>query len=105
MNQLDLLLTGAPRFPRARLADPSSSHQAAAAGEKSGRLAAQMAQVLSAVRQFVGHTSRELALAMQADRYLVARRLPELERLGEVRKGEIRDCRAGGRPAVTWWPR
>lgn len=103
-QQLDLLAGGAPRFPRARRADPASSHQAAAAGEKSGRLAVQMAQVRAAVNHWAGCTSRELAAHMQADRYMLARRLPELEQLREVRKGSIRGCNAGGRPAVTWWP-
>lgn len=103
-RQLDLLASGSPRFPRARRSDPTSSHSAAAAAENSGQLAAQMALVKSAIRQFAGFTSRELAGKMHADRYMLARRLPELERLGLVRKGKIRICMAGGRPAITWWP-
>lgn len=104
MTQTDLFDSGAPRFPRARRSDPASSHAAAAHGEKTGALAAQMAQVNAAVNNWPGHTSRELALEMKADRYMIARRLPELERLWKVRKGAIRDCTAGGRPAATWWP-
>lgn len=112
-QQLDLLDSGAPRFPRARRSDPKSSHQAAAAGEKSGGLSAQLELVRTAVNRWAGYTSRELASLMQDhgisfqrafDRYVIARRLPELERLGHVRKGAIRDCTAGGRPSVTWWP-
>lgn len=99
----------APRLyadvPRARAKDPESSHLAAAEVKASGRLACQQSQVLAAVRQWVGFTSRELAAKMQWDRYILARRLPELEAAFQVRKGSQRECLIGRRQAVTWYPR
>lgn len=95
--------TSRPHF-LARRTDPASSHAAAAEVTRSGRLAAQKAQVLAAVRQWPGRTSLELASRMAADRYVIARRLPDLEKDGLVRKGGIRQCSAGSRPAVEWWP-
>lgn len=102
MNQPDLF-TDAQVHPRARKSDPLTSHLAAAEGEKSGRFKAQAKQVLEAVKAFPGRTSRELAREAKMDRYVFARRLPELETDGEVRKGEPRECWVGKRQAVTWW--
>lgn len=97
--QLDLLTD----IPRARATDPVSSHLAAEEVRDSGRLGQQQAAVLAAVKRHPGLTSRELAVMMATDRYIVARRLPELEPV-HVRKGDARKCRVGDRPAVTWWP-
>jgi hypothetical protein len=91
-------------LPRSRSTDPQSSHAAAEEVKSSGRLALQQAQVLDAVRRWPGRTSRELARYIGGDRYVVARRLPELEVALKVRKGGTRLCSMGGRPAVEWWP-
>jgi len=41
---------------------------------------------------------------MDVDRVMPARRLPDLEKLGFVKKGDIRHCAATGSQCVTWWP-
>jgi DNA-binding MarR family transcriptional regulator len=95
-----LLLTGHP----ARRTDPASSHVAAREITRSGLRAAQAEQVSLALTLWPGHTSRELASRAHLDRHMVARRLPELERAGTVKRGPMRACRESKRLAVTWWP-
>ena len=92
------------RAPLARRTDPASSHEAAAQVTASGVRDSQCAAVLDALRRHPGSTSLELATASGLDRYVVARRLPELERDGRAVRGELRLCRASGgqRRAVTW---
>lgn len=74
--------------PRARTRDPLSSHAAADQAEASGLIGRQAARVLEAVRATGGMTSSELAARHGLDRYACARRLPELERQGLVRRIE-----------------
>ena len=93
--------------PLARATDPRSSHDAAQAHVASGTHAEQKAAVLSLVRAKPDATSAELALvaettAIPLDRYAVARRLPDLEKDGKVRRTGMRECRVSGRRAVTW---
>lgn len=88
----------------ARATDPHTSHLAAAEIVASGARAEQQRQVLTAVRAMPGSTSAELAQAFELDRYTVARRLPEIERSGAIRRGDARRCDANGRTALTWWP-
>lgn len=90
--------------PAARSTDPETSHLAAEENTLSGRRAVQQHAVLAAVMSHPGLTSRELAQAAGMDRYVVARRLPELEAAKRVHKGEARECRVNKRRAVTWWP-
>ena len=47
-------------------------------------------------------TSRELAKHMGIDRYITARRLPELRDAGIVENCEERVCTVGKRLCVTW---
>jgi hypothetical protein len=91
--------------PKARSTDPETSHDAAEQVVKSGLVGRQQAEVLALVRAHQGCTSAELGelLVGQGARFIVARRLPELERLGKVRRGDKRICRAHGTMAVTWW--
>lgn len=93
--------------PIARATDPITSHEAGAAITASGVRGTQQQAVLAAVQAQPGRTSAELAASSTLNRYTVARRLPELERLGEVIRGAVRECTASrlraGR-AVTWWP-
>jgi hypothetical protein len=91
--------------PKARATDPVTSHEAAEQAERSGLIGKQQAEVLELVRSHSGCTSAELGelLGGHGARFIVARRLPELERLGKVRRGEKRTCRAHGTAAVTWW--
>jgi hypothetical protein len=88
----------------ARTTDPESSHLAAE-HVVSGRAASQRAAVLVAVEEHPGLTSFELAAHCRLDRWQIARRLPEIERLTRlVRRGHKRVCSVSGMQALTWWP-
>ena len=107
--QLDLFAASRARprvvsTPAARRADPESSHQAAEIHTLSGKRGQQQDQAAAAVRQFPGRTSFELALATDLDRYMLARRLPECEVAGRVRRGVQRACTVTGRLAMEWLP-
>lgn len=72
--------------PAARAYDPPTSHEAAEYHTASGRRASEQQQVL---RAMIAHgqrgvTSDELAQRASLDRYMVARRLPELRSAGHV---------------------
>lgn len=90
--------------PIARTSDPISSHLAAKEITASGKRAHQQAQCAAAVRQFPGHTSFELAMLTDLDRYALGRRLSECETAGTVKRGETKYCDVTGRLAMTWWP-
>jgi len=89
---------------RARNTDPSSSHLAARDVERSGKAPSQRAAVLAALRRAGPSTSAELAEYMQADRYMVARRLPELAEDRDAFRGPVVFCTVGRRRCVQWWP-
>lgn len=101
-HQLDLLSD----TPIARGSDPSTSHQAAAAVTACGSRAEQQHAVFAMLRRRPGLTSAELADAERVDRYMPARRLPELREADPplVKNGEQRVCRVTKRRALTWWP-
>lgn len=88
----------------ARATDPGTSHEAARHVVNSGLQADQQAVALAAVRQVPGLTSNELASQTVLDRYMLARRLPELEEAGLVWRGPKKPCEISGRSACTWWP-
>lgn len=89
----------------ARTADPSSSHEAATHIVSSGLQAQQHSVAASAVRKHPGLTSLELARATCLDRFMLARRLPELARNGLIVRGAVRKCSASnGRNGCTWFP-
>ncbi len=91
------------RAPLAATADPLSSHLAAAEVTSSGRRASQKREIVTWLRgQSRPLTSMEIAHAAGLDRYMVARRLPDLERDGLVERCPMRDCAVSGRPAITW---
>ena len=93
MGQLDL----STWQPRARRTDPDSSHEAADRAERSGAIRKQIIQVLDLVKAFPGLTSKQLAVVGHIDRYIPARRLVELERMGLVFRGN--------RPGqIQWYP-
>ncbi|WP_329810745.1 winged helix-turn-helix domain-containing protein [Stenotrophomonas sp. SMYL8] len=48
--------------------------------------------------------SNELSQATGLDRYMLARRLPELMKEGRVYRGPNKPCAVSGRTACTWWP-
>ena len=101
---------------RHRSTDPETSKAAAEEITTSGTAARQAEQVLDLVRRQPKSTSKELAFvaALNAstrslDYHAIARRLPELERAGKVKKGPPRKCtqlimNGKRRKAVTWEP-
>lgn len=105
LNDSQARLAEMEKIPIARQADPQSSKDAGERVTQSGRRGEQHKQVLSAVKAHPGSTSLELAHSENLDRHMVARRLPELEKLLLVRRGEARLCRQGTGKAVTWWPK
>lgn len=84
----------------ARSADPLSSVLAGETIESSGKASMQRLKALAAVRSNPGLTSKELSAKTGLDRYMLARRLPEL--LVEVEKGAMRICSVSKRICVTW---
>jgi len=91
-------------YPIARRTDPLSSDDAAREMERTGRRASQSEALLEMVKRHPRRTSLELSRLSRLDRYIVSRRLPELERRGLIRRGLIRDCTVNGRPMLTWEP-
>lgn len=92
-----------PPPARARSTDPDTSHEAAEAIRSEAER--QCDEVLAMVAARPGLTSRELAAHFGVDRYMVARRLPELrDARGAVTCGDKRRCRVSGLAAMTWWP-
>lgn len=108
MNQQQLFADAAPeQLPphcRSRRTDPPTSRVAGANHEASGKAGTHRQLVADAVTRWPGRTSAELAAACGLDRYEVARRLPEVERAGRIRRGAARRCQTNGNSAVTWWP-
>lgn len=87
----------------ARNNDPTTSHEAATQLKDSGKHAHQKTVVLGALsRCRMSATSAEIAQDNELDRYLVARRLPDLEKDGWVEKEGKRQCRVTGRKGVVW---
>lgn len=89
---------------RSRATDPITSHIAAAHVTSNGTAKAQRELCLAAVRLNPGATSAELAAAIDCERHIPARRLPELRDKGLVKNGDIRICRITGSKSLTWWP-
>jgi len=83
--------------------DPDTSREAARKLMASGRLTGQRRAVFEALRDSDGATHAELGRVMGCDWLVAARRLPELERMGLVMKGQPRICRVKGSRCTTWW--
>lgn len=98
----DQLPDAGPR-PRARRTDPVSSHLAAEENAASGTRARHYDAILKALAGENGMTSDEIARKAGMDRVAVARRMAEMERNGQVRRGEIRKSRLTGRPGLCWY--
>lgn len=99
--------------PRARATDPPTSHDAGEAHVATGRAQREQDVVLAALERHGrdGVTSDELAAAAGLDRYLVARRLPELRDVrgaarvyGYPLVPEKRRSMISGRKAMVWRP-
>jgi len=91
-------LVAGRRPPRARRADPDSSHRAADHAERSGAIGRQATTAAEMVELNPGRTSLELAGIGPLDRYQLARRLNEIERGGLV----VATMHAG--EDLRWWP-
>ncbi|MCK5127675.1 MAG: MarR family transcriptional regulator [candidate division Zixibacteria bacterium] len=91
------------KTPASRSSDPHTSHEAEEFINKTGIRESQQMEVLAWLKLLPGHTSRELAMISGIDRYIVARRLPELAPM-HAEKGEARKCNDSGRQAITWYP-
>ena len=94
-----------PLFARARRSDPETSKEAARAVTRSGVAAAQQQAVYEITVKFPSRTSAEIGALMGEDmrnRYVAARRLPELRDAGRVFNDTSRKCTQTGRKAMTW---
>lgn len=90
-------------YQPARNTDPSTSREAAEFVTMTGKRAAQQALTAMAVERYPGLTSLELSKRSRIDRYTLARRLSECEKIGTVKRGQVRRCGVSGRTAVTWY--
>jgi len=88
----------------ARATDIDTSYDAAVHVVSSGLQAIQQERAASALNVHPGMTSMELAKASGHDRYMLARRLPELLEDGRAWRGPKKPCQVSGRSACTWWP-
>lgn len=88
----------------ARSTDISTNHEAAAHVVSTGLQTAQQDRAAEAVKAHPGMTSMELAKAIGRDRYMLARRVPELLEDGRAGRGPKKPCEASGRSACTWGP-
>lgn len=86
----------------ARKTDPTSSYLAAKENEP--RRPNQILTVNLMVAMSPNSTSSELSSEYGVDRHMVARRLPDAEQRGLVKKGSMRKCGVSNRLAVTWLP-
>lgn len=91
-------------MPAARSTDPQSSHDAADAHTGSGARQRHIEIVVAQVRAFEGLTSAEIAVRTGLERHEAARRLPDAEKAGAVRKGMPRKCSISNKLVTTWWP-
>lgn len=89
----------------ARASDPRASHEADDYMTASGKRAFQQRTAVAAVERHPGLTALEIATRAKVCRYMLGRRLPELEREQLVRRGAERRCTVSGRLACTWWPK
>jgi len=83
--------------------DPPTSKLAGDAITRSGKRDSDKAKVLAFLRSRKGlYTSAEIAALSGLDRYLCARRLPDLERDHFVRRGLPQTCTITKQKAITW---
>ena len=93
--QLEMSFAVLPGF---RPTDGNGSRKAARRVRESGGQMRQWQLILRAMRTGAdGLSSKDMARAAGMDRYMVARRMPELERLGYVRRGDETET------GVAWW--
>ena len=88
-------------YPASHNKDPVTSYEAEEKVTKSGKRSRQAMEVFEVLKRHNGSTSAELGFIMN-DRYLPARRLPDLEKAGLVKRGIIRECLVCKYKCVTW---
>ena len=88
--------------PASHRTDPHTSRQAEAAITESGARQTQAELVFQAVKDHPGLTSAELTRHCELNRHQIARRLPDLEANGLVKKGTPRLCNLKRKLSVTW---
>ena len=86
----------------ARRTDPIPSHLAGIEVEANGQAAIQRTLAYNAVKEYPRQTSMELAYLTGYSRYMLARRLPELDGLVQGDDRYKRKCRITGRLSVIW---
>ena len=101
-NSVSVGIERAMRAPIAAKHDPVTSQQAARYITKSGKREGQLQGVLALVMKYPRRTAVELAFRSTFDRYVLNRRLPELEHAGLVRKVGQRPCEINRRAASVW---
>lgn len=91
------------RAPVAAKNDPATSREAGQAITRSGLREGQCLGVLALVRKFPDSTALELSVKGRTyDRYIIGRRVSELEHGGLIRKSGLTKCGVSGKKAVTW---
>lgn len=97
------ILAGPEPRTLARASDPSTSREAADAVVADGTVSRQHLAVFEALKRSGPSTAHELAGDWSGlTRDITTRRLPELERLGRVRRLGSRKCARTGRTATVW---
>ena len=104
-RRVEIMRTRARLMARSRTSDPEASRRAAAAIEGSGVAMTQRILCLAEVFRHPGETAAEIAHAIDVERHMPSRRLPELRDAGLVENRETRICTVQGRTSLTWWPR
>lgn len=89
---------------RARRTDPATSHEAAQLVEITGKAGSQRRLCYDEVFRNPGSTASEIAAALQIERIIPGKRLPELRDGGVIKTGSERICRVRGTMCMTWWP-
>lgn len=93
----------AMRSPVSATADPDTSHQAAKEITASGQREGQCLGVLALVKRYPDCTAFELSVKGRTyDRYIIGRRLSELEHGKLIRKSGTKVCGISGHKACIW---
>ncbi len=103
MNQPLLFNNELVPTAQARKSDPITSVMAADRVERSGSAQTNRERVLAFVQMNPGHTSAEIAQAIDVDRHEGGRRVSDLIRAKLVRYGERRVCDVKGTTMQTVW--
>ena len=91
--------------PASKSGDPITSYLAEQHVNRAGIRSHQQRQAAAAVSCYPGRTSAELAEITGIDRHRLAKRLPECETAGAVRRGYKRQCSVSHLMAIVWYVR